>query len=212
MSRDIDRLVEALAGDVEPVRPLPHPRRVSLRWLGAAAAYLAVAVALSGLRPDLIQKLHDPWFVAELACLFGIYAATSVSAALLGYPDLHQRRGLAFSPAWAFAALPVVLYLAWCADDPAAPLPAHSFECTVSIIVVALLPAAWTLHSLRRHASTHYRLAGAIALLSAFSVGSLWLRLHEVNDSVAHVIEWHYLPMLGLGLLGLWLGRRLLKW
>jgi len=65
---------------------------------------------------------------------------------------------------------------------------------------------------MRKYASTHYRLAGSVALLSAFSVGAMWLRLHEVNDSIAHVIEWHYLPMLAIGLIGLWLGRVVLKW
>ena len=65
---------------------------------------------------------------------------------------------------------------------------------------------------MRKYASTHYRLAGSVALLSAFSVGALWLRLHEVNDSIVHVIEWHYLPMLVIGLIGLGLGQRVLKW
>jgi hypothetical protein len=212
MKRDIEQLVEALAGEAGAVTPAPHPLRLSLAWIAAAAVYLAAALALSGLRPDLMQKLHDPWFAAELACLLGIFIATSVSAALLIFPDLHQKRALAWSPAWLFVVFPVVLYLSCRADTPPAPLPVHSYQCTVDIALVMLLPAAWTLYAMRNSASTHYRLAGAIALLSAFSVGSLWLRLHEANDSVLHVIQWHYLPMLGLGLIGLWLGRLLLKW
>jgi hypothetical protein len=43
-------------------------------------------------------------------------------------------------------------------------------------------------------------------------VSALWLRLHEMNDSIIHLIQWHYLPMLAFGLIGLWLGRVLLKW
>ncbi|MGB8078611.1 MAG: hypothetical protein WCF09_12135 [Gallionella sp.] len=27
-----------------------------------------------------------------------------------------------------------------------------------------------------------------------------------------HVIRWHYLPMIGFGIIGMWLGRRALKW
>ena len=49
-------------------------------------------------------------------------------------------------------------------------------------------------------------------LLSAFSVGAIWLRLHEETDSIDHVVVWHYLPMLAIGLIGFWLGKRLLKW
>jgi len=77
---------------------------------------------------------------------------------------------------------------------------------------MTLLPAAWAFYSLRKLASTHYRLAGSAALLSAFSVGALWLRLHEQTDSITHLVEWHYLPMLALGLAGLWLGKLVLKW
>jgi hypothetical protein len=68
---------------------------------------------------------------------------------------------------------------------------AHPFEAQLSLLF------AW------RADSTHYRLAGSVALLSAFSVGALWLRLHEANDSIVHVIEWHYLPILAIGIAGL---------
>ena len=59
--------------------------------------------------------------------------------------------------------------------------------------------------------STDYRFAACVAFLCAFSVGALWLRLHEVNDSIVHVVEWHYLPMLGFALVGFGL-EKLLKW
>ena len=115
-------------------------------------------------------------------------------------------------PAGTFALFAAIMFFAWRADSPPAPLPVHSFECTLSITLFSLLPATWTFLSMRKFASTHGHWAGSIALLSAFSVGALWLRLHESNDSIAHVLEWHYLPMLGIGLAGWLLGRKLLKW
>lgn len=212
MKENFEQLIETLTEDAAVVKSATHPFRLSLKWMGAAVIYLAVSLALSGLRPDLAQKFHEPWFVAEIVSLLGIFIATSLSAALLAFPDLYQKRGIAFSPAWMFALFLLVMYFTWHADSPPAPLPVHSFECTLSITLMTLLPAAWTFYAMRKFASTHYRLAGGIALLSAFSVGALWLRLHEVNDSIIHVIQWHYLPMLGIGLIGLWLGRILLKW
>lgn len=209
---NIDDLVASLAQEATAVKPAPHPFALSLRWIGAAAIYLAVALALSGLRPDLTARLHNTWFAAEIAALLGIFVATSLSAALLAFPDMHQKRNLALAPAWMFSLFLLLLFFAASADTSPAPLPVHSFECTLGITLMALLPAAWTFYAMRGFASTHYRLAGGVALLSAFSVGALWLRLHEATDSIAHVIEWHYLPMLGIGLIGLWLGRRLLKW
>jgi hypothetical protein len=209
---DIDDLVARLAQDAAAVKPAPHPFKLSSQWMGAAAAYVVLSLALSGVRPDLAEKFHSLWFVAEIVMLLGIFIVTSLSTALLAFPDLHQKRRLAFAPIAAFILFIAVMFFAWRADSPPSPLPVHSFECTLSITLMTLLPALWAFYSLRKYASTHYRLAGSAALLSAFSVGALWLRLHEQTDSITHLVAWHYLPMLGIGLAGLWLGKLVLKW
>jgi hypothetical protein len=209
---NLDELVESLAQDASAVKPSPHPLMMSLTWMAVAMAYLVASLWISGLRPDLTQKLDEPWFVAEMVSLALIFIATSLSAAVLAFPDLHQKNKTALAPAGLFILFMAILFFAWRADAPPASLPVHSFECTLSITLFSLLPAAWTFLSMRKFASTHCRWAGSIALLFAFSVGALWLRLHELNDSIIHVIQWHYLPMLGIGLAGWWLGRRLLKW
>lgn len=209
---NIEELVDRLARDAAPVKPAPHPLMLSLGWVTGAAVYLVASLWISGLRPDLMQKLHEPWFVAEMFSLALIFIATSLSAATLAFPDLHQMRKAALAPVGLFALFMVIMFFAWRADVPPAPLPVHSFRCTVYIMLFSLLPAAWTFFSMRKFASTHCRWAGSIALLSAFSIGAFWMRLHELNDSIIHVIQWHYLPMLGIGLIGWWLGKRLLKW
>lgn len=209
---NIDDLVTTLAQEAKAVRPAPHPFMLCFQWMGAAAVYLVLTLAISGPRPDLPDRFHHVWFVTEIVALLGVFIVTSLSTALLAFPDLHQKRRLAFAPIVAFTLFWGVMFLSWRADDPPSPLPVHSFECTFSIALMTLLPAVWAFYSLRKFASTHYRLAGSAALLSAFSVGALWLRLHEDTDSIAHLVEWHYLPMLVIGLCGLWLGKVLLKW
>jgi hypothetical protein len=209
---NIDELIDKLAQDTAKVKPVPHPYMLSLEWMGWAAAYLIVSLMFSGLRPDLAAKLHEPWFVAEIAALACIFVATSLSASLLSFPDIHQMRRLAFAPVITFALFVLVMLLAWRADNPPSPLPMHSFQCTLGITMLSLLPAAWIFYVMRKFASTHYHLAGCCALLFAFSIGAIWLRLYEVNDSVMHVIQWHYLPMIAFGIAGLWLGKAVLKW
>jgi hypothetical protein len=209
---NIDELIDRLAQDTATVKPVPHPYMLSLRWIGWAVVYLIVSLMFSGLRPDLVIKLHEPWFVAEIAALVYIFVATSLSASLLSFPDIHQLRRVAFAPVITFALFVAVMFLAWQADNPPAPLPIHSFQCTLGITLLSLLPAAWMFYVMRKFASTHYHLAGCCALLFAFSIGAIWLRLYEVNNSIMHVIEWHYLPMIAFGMVGLWLGRVMLKW
>ncbi len=204
----MEQLIADLSKDMQPLQPAPHPFKLALQWIAAGTVYLLVMLSLTGLRPDWRTSFIEPWFIAEIAALLALFIVSALSTALLAYPDLHQKRRLAFTPAVPAALLLAVILLAW---RPAPP-PEHSIECTLSILLTMLLPAVWTFYSLRRFASTHFRLAGSLALLSAFSLGALWLRLHEVNDSIAHVVGWHYLPMLGVGLIGLWLGKVLLKW
>jgi len=209
---DFEILVANLADDAVTVKPAPHPYMLALNLISAATIYLILLLALSGLRPDLAQALRQPWYIAEIIALLLTFIVSSFSAALLAFPDLYQKRNLALAPLWVFAMFWVVMFFAWHADNPPAPLPDHSYQCTICITLMAMLPAMWTFYILRKFASTHYHWAGSIVLISAFSVGALWLRLHEVNDSITHLIEWHYLPMLAAGILGLWLGKIILRW
>jgi len=55
---DLDKLVESLAKEAKPVKPAPHPLRLSLLWGAAAALYIVVSLWLSGPRPDLLLNLH----------------------------------------------------------------------------------------------------------------------------------------------------------
>ena len=209
---NIEALIARLAEDRLPAKPASHPFMLSIKWMMAALAYLLASLLISGLRPDLMIKLHEPWFIAEIAALVGIFIATSLSAALLSFPDLHQMRRAAFAPVIMFALFALVMFFAWRTDNPSAPLPVHNFECTISITLLSLLPIFWTFLKMRKLASTHYHLAGCCTLLFAFSIGAIWLRLHEINDSIMHVVQWHYLPMIAFGLVGLWLGKVMLKW
>lgn len=209
---NIDQLVQTLSRDVTAVKRAPHPFLLSLKWLALAAAYLAVSLAVSGVRADLPQKLHEPWFLAEIIVLFAIFLSTALSAAVLAFPDAYQKRGLAFIPVWLSGLFVLVMLKAWSIDNPPSPLPVHSFECTLSIIMMSFLPAIAIFHVMRKFASTHQRLSGSIAVLFAFSIGALWLRLYENTDSIIHLVEWHYLPLVAFSAAGVWLGKVLLKW
>ncbi|TRZ56817.1 MAG: DUF1109 domain-containing protein [Rhodocyclaceae bacterium] len=210
--RDFEQLVAELADEASIVKRAPHPYLLSMKLVGAAAVYLVVSLAVSGLRQDWAQAIGRPWFVAELVTLGMVFLTASLSASLLSFPDLHQKRGQAFLPLWMFGLFLGVVFLAWRADSPAAVLPEHTIECSSWIVLLALLPTAWTFYVMRNYASTHGHWAGGAAVLTAFSIGALWLRLQETNDSIVHVIEWHYLPMLAFCVAGLWMGKWALKW
>ena len=209
---DINKLISRLAQNSGAIKTAPHPAVLSFEWMMVAVLYLAAVLLFSGIRADLMLQFQQPGFIAEIAALVGILVATSLSAALLSFPDLHQMRRVALAPALMFALFALIMFFAWRTDNPPAPLPEHTFYCTLSIAFLAVLPALGIFYAMRKFASTHYRWAGSIALLFAFSIGAIWLRLYEINDSIVHVIQWHYLPMAGFGIIGMWLGKIILKW
>ena len=207
-----EKLIESIVQDTASVEPASHPYLLSAKWLAASVAYLALSLAYSGVRPDLMLKLQSPLFLAELVLLAGIIVTTSLSAALLAFPDVHQKRRMIYSPVLMTALFVLVMVLSWNANTHPSHLSGHSVQCLMFIASLTLLPAAWMFYMMRSLASTHPYLAGSIALLSAFSIGALSLRLSEQTDSILHVMQWHYLPMIAVGLIGLGLGKLLLKW
>jgi hypothetical protein len=209
---NIEQLIAGLSKDAQSVKPAQRPWLLGLKWLAVAAAYVLVALLFAGPRPDWALQLHKPWFIAEVVLLLGILVSTAFSAAILSFPDLHQQRRAAFAPVWIFALFALVMFFSWQADNPPSPLPVHSFECTLSIFMFSLLPTAGIFYAMRQFASTHLHLSGIVAVLFAFSTGALWLRVHEQTDSIIHLIEWHYLPMIAVAAVGWWLGKILLKW
>ncbi len=210
--KDIENLIGELAQESAAVKPARHPLSSSLQWIGLGFVYLLVLLLFKGVRNELLLALQHPWFVAEIALLVAVLLTTSISAALLSFPDMYQMRRLVWMPLAAFVLFAGVLFMAWRADTPPAPFPIHGIECTLAIIAASILPCVWMLYFMRKLASTHYQMAGSIALLHAFSIGALWLRLQENNDSILHVLQWHYLPMIVFGLVGLWMGKKILKW
>ena len=211
---NIENLVLSLSKEAGQVQPAPQPLLLSLKWIACALAYIIIALMVSGSRPDLLQQLQQPLFVAELIVLFGLLVTAALSTAVLAFPDLHQQRAQAFFPLWMIMLLVLVLAIAWLTHThtPKPALHTHSVQCTLALLLFSLLPSVAIFYAVRRLACTRPQQAGSMALLFAFSTGALWLRLYEANDSISHIIGWHYLPMIGVGVFGWAIGKSLLKW
>lgn len=181
-------------------------------WLGGFMMYGLALLAYLGLRPDLADAFTRPLYVIEIAILAGLIISAAFTAASLSFPDRHQHQRVLWLPIGFFVALALVMLASWIAS-PAEVLPAyHGFTCLNCIAACALLPGALVLVHMRRMASTQSATAGAAAVIAAFSIGALVVRLEEQTDHIPHILQWHYLPMLAVALIGLALGKLLLRW
>lgn len=208
---DTQQLITTLADQATPIAPA-RPLTLSFAWAAGSLFYIIALLFFFGLREDLGSQLQHPLFAAEISTLAWLALAAAMSAALLSFPDQYQKQTLLWLPVIPALVFLAVLYMAWLNDNPPAPTPAHGFECLLCIVCFSSFPAAWMFYQLRRQAGIHYYISGAVSLLAACGMGCLALRLSEPVDSISHLIMWHYLPMLGFAMLGLWLGKTFLKW
>ncbi len=211
MSDKTEQLIASLAGEAVAVRPVTMGA-VCARWMAGFVSYVAILVAITGVRPDFAELLHHPLFVGEIGLLAALVISSALTAALLSFPDRYQQRWLLRLPLVLFVAFAGVLIAEWLQHPIATPFTFQGAECLTCITAYALVPGAWLLWQMRKLASTHADTAGAAAVMASFAMGAMALRLKEPTDSIAHLVQWHYVPMLAAALIGLGLGKRLLKW
>lgn len=207
-----DHLIKELSSGLAPVAPALAPAGFVLRWLLVAVAYAALILCHFGLRADLAQKLMDPLYLLELLTLLAVVGSAVTAAAFLAYPDVRQKPWVLRIPAVAGGLFVVALGLAYAEQPVGMTVPDHGLDCLLCVTLYAIIPAIWMMMLLKRHASTRIRHAGALALLAAAGVGAVALRLEENTDHIGHLLLWHYLPMLGFGAVGIWLGQKFLRW
>ncbi|MES2905502.1 MAG: DUF1109 domain-containing protein [Pseudomonadota bacterium] len=169
-----------------------------------------------GSRPDLVTQFTRPLFIAEISLLTILAMSSAIAAILAMYPDAYQKPGLLRLPYFVFAALLALLFFeVFMPDDARMITPPFSMagrECSICIAMLSFLPACLIFGVLRRGASVHPLLAGSLAVMAAAGMGCLILRLFEPNDTLAHLVTWHYMATFVFACLGAIAGRWLLKW
>ena len=103
----------------------------------------------------------------------------------------------------------------WMPHDSRMILPevgTHGMQCALCIASLTLIPSALIFILLRKGASIHPLQAGSFAVLASSAIGCLALRLSEANDSIMHLVQWHYVPTFLFAALGARIGKWLLKW
>src|SRR5207247_10942679 len=82
MTGDTTRLIQQLAGNVQPVRPLRRPWMRTVAWLAVSIPYVAIIVLVLTPRHDLILKLSETRYIGEqiAALAAGIGAARAAVA------------------------------------------------------------------------------------------------------------------------------------
>jgi len=210
---EMDTFINDLSAQPAPTCRAHCLMKLFLTWAGVLILYIAAVVGFYLLpRPDLLQKLTQPLFAAEILSLGAMIFSSAFGAALLGYPDGQQKPWALWLPLAAFAVFVIIIAFAWHAYPLPPTVAWDGMKCTLCIALLSLPPVLFMSWQIRRMASVRPRLAAVNAFLAAFAVAALALRLSEPTDSMMHLAIFHYLPMLAAAALGCLIGRRIFRW
>jgi hypothetical protein len=207
-----EELIGSLAADLRPVRRMPGPGAQAALWLAFAVVAIGIAVAMEGLRHDLVQRLMLPQEGMQWLAAIATGASAAVAAAMLARPDRSAR--------WAW--LPVPFALAWlatlglgCLGDmarmgEAALRPRLSGGCIRFILGLGVPLGAGLIFLLRHAGPVRPGPVLALAGLASAALCSAGLTLFHHLDAALEILLSHGLAIGLVALAGRVLGRGLL--
>ena len=210
-------LIASLSAEAKPAKRARTPSYWAFRLMAFFALYAVGCQFFLGFRSDLGLQLTRPLFAVEALLLSMLLLSSMVAAVLVIYPDAYQKPQLLKLPYLISALLVVLMGIQLgMPTDSRMIMPeradVHAIECALCIASVALIPSALIFGLLRKGANVHPFQAGSFAVLASSAIGGLTLRLAEENDTIMHLVQWHYIPTLLFAALGAFAGKWLLKW
>jgi hypothetical protein len=203
-----EALIRALVADARPVRRLLPAARRCLLWIGGACSVVTASLWLQGVRADLGARTRDGFFLLENAALIAIFVLAARSAFRLSVPDEERLASTLAAPLAACAGwLGLVLVQGALAPVFFEGSARPGFLCIERVLMLGALPLGAASVMLRAAAPERRRWTGFCAALSAFALGTFGMQLRCPIDRPLHVLLWHCVPMLLLGVLGARLGR-----
>lgn len=210
-----DAFLDSLAaGNRRPVRRLASPPvRVAL-WLAVSLPWIAMIVAVMGVRPDLAARLGDPrWSLEQAAAaLTGLAAALAAFCSIVpGRPAWERAIPLVPGAIW-FAAIGVGCVRDWLCGASWRIVLQADWACVPGIVMVGIVPGAAMAVMLRRGAPLAPRLSVGLGGLAAAALADFGLRLFHVVDAGFMVLVWQVGTVALLAALCSSAGNRVLRW
>ena len=214
MAMDTRTLIDQLATDAAPVRPLPAPWVRTLVWIALSVPYLAVVILVMSPRADLLAKLSEWRFAIELSAALATGVTAAMAAFLSVVPGTDRK----------VLMLPLVPLAVWlgsvgqgCVSDwmrlgsfgLATP---PSWTCVRGTLIVSALPAVAIAIMLRRGAPLMPVATAALGALGAAGLGHVGLRLFHSQDASIMILVWQIGTVFLLTMLAGLAGRHIFCW
>lgn len=214
MTMNTEGLIERLAANADPVRPLAAPWIRAAVWLAIAIPYVALVVAMMTPRGDLAAKLSDFRYLLEQTAALStgiVAAAVAFTSIIPGYDRRIALLPLAPLGIW-LASLGEGCVQAWMRNGAQGLSLTSDFVCIPAIALVGALPALAMVVMLRKGAPLRPHISAALGGLAAAGLGNFGLRLFHHQDASLMVLVWQMGTVFLLTMLSGAAGALLLDW
>lgn len=214
-----DKLVDDLAGDLRPVRPL----NVKALWLGAAVAFVAAALYIFfsyGPRPEIAAFVRGQGMTAHMAWFKPLLFVATGAGALWAVADLARPEGRL---RWR-TLVPLIMALAIELGALIGDAMTHPSEVTTGLHQPAILCMTTVVCGglaglivlwrfwLRRAATSHPVMLGAMAGLATGALMAAAYAVHCDRDWSVYILVYYGGGVAITSAIAAWLGRRVLRW
>ena len=209
-------LIESLASDATPVKPLRPPLLRAAVWLGIGVAVLVIVALFQGFRSDLGTRLHQMEFDFNMigAIFTGILAA--IACFQLCLPDRSR--------VWALLPLPaLILWMStlgyqcltdWVSLGPDGFQLGESADCFV-IVALTSLPIYIALLVMLRHTAplkpVSAIICGSLAVAAITATAHSLIHIHE-QDATLMIVFWNLGLAVFFVIVGSLFGETLFSW
>lgn len=207
-----------LAAKAEPVRRIRPPILRAAMWIGFATVIVTMLGISHGLRPDLVQRFHDPIFAIRVAAalLTGMLAA--IAAFLISLPDRSARCILLPLPGlviW-LSTISYGCLMDWVKLGPDDASVQRAMDCAATLVLVSVplsLAMCLMMRSVKFLRSTETILCGALGVTGVTATA---LSLFHEIDATILILLWNLgtaglLLIVGSMLRAKWLSRDVIQ-
>jgi len=212
MNRTRSALIAELVADTRVIERPGRTERVALMWLVCTCVWTALGLMLTGVFPT------RAWATSAAISRYGLEIALGVATVVALTQAAFSTAIPQPGPMWRRAAPALALLTAWIAlhasgtIDPALA-PAMSDKrahCSIQILLIAAPALAVGLFMIKRWWPLDGAWSGALLGLAAGSAAVMLMQVACLYLP-AHIVLYHFLPGVGVGLLGAGLGAAVLR-
>lgn len=210
-------LIHNLTENLEPVQVIPSVAALMLKWLSVTIVILLALAAVVGIRDDIAMMKYDYFFIIET--LLGIFSAFSAAYLAFSYMRPEYKASL-FTYMLGFSSVTIWIYLIgiylhqiqYDFSRISEHLMNEEHFCSVQVFGFSALPLIYLFIILKKGAVVEKATAGFFGVLSVASLSAITSRYTCSSDMPSHVLTQHFLEVFMLGIIGMFIAKKLLKW